>query len=88
MFAIQMQGTCLHELRVSYEFQGLNVNYKGSPGEAEEISGRLWRFADYEFDVFTNQAWEHTVHIAKNGIQIQDTGCKNLPPAEGEQLSG
>jgi len=26
------------------------VNYKGSLGEVEETSGRLWRFADYEFD--------------------------------------
>lgn len=26
------------------------MNYKGSPGEVEETSGRLWRFADYEFD--------------------------------------
>ncbi len=26
------------------------MNYKGDPGEAVETSGRLWRFADYEFD--------------------------------------
>ncbi len=26
------------------------MNYKGSLGEVEETSGRLWRFADYEFD--------------------------------------
>src|SRR6266852_7038692 len=26
------------------------MNYKGSLGEVEETSGRLWRFSDYEFD--------------------------------------
>jgi len=26
------------------------VNYKGSLGQVEETSGRLWRFANYEFD--------------------------------------
>src|SRR5258706_9776016 len=26
------------------------MNYKGAMGEVAETSGRLWRFADYEFD--------------------------------------
>src|SRR5271167_2334616 len=26
------------------------MNYKGSIGEVAQTSGRLWRFADYEFD--------------------------------------
>src|SRR5437879_6769420 len=26
------------------------MNFKGTIGEVEETSGRLWRFADYEFD--------------------------------------
>src|SRR6266699_6902050 len=26
------------------------MNYKGTAGEIAETSGRLWRFADYEFD--------------------------------------
>src|ERR1700675_1924161 len=26
------------------------MNYKGTAGEVAETSGRLWRFADYEFD--------------------------------------
>ena len=26
------------------------MNFKGTLGEVEETSGRLWRFSDYEFD--------------------------------------
>ena len=26
------------------------MNYQRAAGETEETSGRLWRFADYEFD--------------------------------------
>src|SRR5436305_15152632 len=26
------------------------MNFKGTIGKVEETSGRLWRFADYEFD--------------------------------------
>jgi serine/threonine protein kinase/DNA-binding winged helix-turn-helix (wHTH) protein len=31
------------------------VNYKGPVGEVEETSGRLWRFADYEFDELAHE---------------------------------
>ncbi len=31
------------------------MNYKGSVGEVEETSGRLWRFADYEFDELAHE---------------------------------
>src|SRR5579864_5863404 len=31
------------------------MNYKGSAEEAAEISGRLWRFADYEFDEMSRE---------------------------------
>src|SRR5215467_10390 len=31
------------------------MNFKGTLGEVEETSGRLWRFSDYEFDELRRQ---------------------------------
>ena len=50
MFPIQCSPHACTNFADRTNSRGENVNYKGSPGEVEETSGRLWRFADYEFD--------------------------------------
>src|SRR5437879_13835650 len=42
------------------------MNFKGTIGEVEETSGRLWRFADYEFDELRRE-----LRVKGTGVELE-----------------
>src|SRR6476660_2347401 len=39
------------------------MNFKGTLGEVEQTSGRLWRFSDYEFDELRRELRAHGLPV-------------------------
>ena len=49
------------------------MNYKEAPGDTAQTSGRLWRFADYEFDELGRQlrVKGQSVELESKPLEIQ-----------------